>query len=84
MQLGGCNLIRAHHSIQNEVVLSLVLLTHYVFSKCIICEVSVQNRMSYIGVIWISKPRYHSFESFLSVYEKVLSDITFLAILYLP
>ena len=45
------------------------------FSECIICEVSIQNSKGYVGVVYRSPSQdSFEFESFMSSFEKVLSD----------
>ena len=93
MALIGYNLVRVDHSINSKQdgvcifykeVLDVCIFKSLSFTEGIICEISIQNSNSYVGVVYTSQ-RQDSFESgnFLSNYEKRLSDLL-LAILYLP
>ena len=87
IQLDDYNLLRADHlsnskrggvCIVYKETLGICIVKSLSFNECIIYEVSIQNRKGYVGVVYRSPSQnIFKFESFLSNFEKVLSDTTF-------
>ena len=86
MQLNGYNMIKAHHPINAKpggvcIFYKVKLSVHVVnlsnLSKCIICEVSIQNNKGYIGIVYRSSSHSaNKFQSFLSNFETISCDTT--------
>lgn len=58
-----------------EETLGVPIVRSFSFSKCIICKVSVQNSIVYIGVIFRSPGHSNvDFERILSSFEKIFSN----------
>ena len=86
MQLIRYNMTKADHSsnangggayIFYREILGVRIVNLSNLSKCIICEVSIQNNKGYVGVVYRSPGQdAMEFQNFLSYFETILSNTT--------